>query len=604
VRLSIIDLSNAGSQPMSDSTGRYVIAFNGEVYNFKELKLGLEKGFGPIAWRSQSDTEVVVEGFARWGASFLDRLNGIFALTIYDRVERTLHVLRDPLGIKPLFFTRQKGCVYFASELKALLAVPGLKRTLRQQSLAEQLAFMYVPEPHTMYDEFLKVAPGQLLTFRDGESQGSQKLFDWIDAPLDLPGDSDTIDLFADTFSRAVKRQLTSDVPVSLMLSGGIDSSAVGVEAVNAGASLKGAYTIAFDAKDMTHDRYSSDIRYAMVVAQRLNLKLEIIPARLDFISMIPSLSQFVEDGISDPAAINTYLICQAARENGIKVMLTGHGADEFLGGYRRYLAHELIKIMPSSLRAMVQKIGRFTPLHVPGRFNAVARRFRRIASLAGQTNDQRMLDLYTWAQADEIKPLFNSPGEITIGSHLLDMFKSSSHMEDVDAMMKVDRHYDLMSLNLTYTDRLSMAAGVEARVPYLDFELVRLMNSIPLSLKLKRSTSKYILKKAMEDKLPRDVVYRQKAGFGLPLRAWLREESELLRHYLDPSRIARQGIFNSTMLESMCRRHYAGTADFSNLLFSMLCIQAWLDTQLGETSWVPAQENYAVPEWLPATSH
>ena len=208
VRLSIIDLSQAGHQPMIDGTGRYVLSYNGEVYNFTELKRDLEKYHGNIKWESSTDTEVILEGFAREGETFLGKLNGLFALTIYDKVDRALTVLRDPLGIKPLYFTEQDGGVFFCSELKGLKKLKEFKQTLRQESLADQLAFMYIPEPYTMYNEFFKLEPGVCKVYIDGKEVRSSNLFEHLEEPLYFSTEEDAITCFRDSFSKAVTRKI------------------------------------------------------------------------------------------------------------------------------------------------------------------------------------------------------------------------------------------------------------------------------------------------------------------------------------------------------------------------------------------------------------
>jgi asparagine synthase (glutamine-hydrolysing) len=582
VRLSIIDLSSAGRQPMADASGRYVVSYNGEIYNFADLKQALVRAHGPILWRSSSDTEVIVEGYAREGVTFLEKLNGIFALAIFDRETGELSVLRDPVGIKPIFVTEQNGHAYFCSELKGLATLPGLRRTLRRQSIADQLTFMYVPEPHTPFEEIYKLEPGRLVVYRLGRRVSERKLFGWMDAPVSLFDEQEAVEAFSAAFAAAVRRQLISDAPVSLMLSGGLDSSAVAYEAVRGGGVVRDAYTIAFDKADMAHDQQSDDLGYARVMADRLQLKLQVIPAERDFLSLLPQLSRFMEDGLSDPALINTYLICRAARSRGVKVMLTGQGADEYLGGYRRYVAQRLLASMPRFARAALALAGKALPSALPGPFNALTRRANRLVRLAGMSRTDRILGLYTWAAPDRIRSLFREPRPMAIGADLQRLFEALAESDEIDAMMRVDHVYDLLSLNLTYTDRLSMAASVEARVPFLDFELIRVMNSIPIALKVKGGVTKYVLKKAMEPHLPREVVHREKAGFALPIRAWMRQDGDLLRRYFDRDRIAAQDLFDPVALRSLLDEQFSGRDDHTNLLFSMLCIQVWLDSPSG----------------------
>lgn len=579
VRLSIIDLTVAGHQPMEDSSGRYVISFNGEIYNFQSLKETLTKKYPSIYWKSNSDTEVILEGFAKEGIIFFEKLNGMFAIAIFDKQERRLHILRDPLGIKPMFFTEQNGNIFFCSELKGLLAIPRLQRSIRRQSMADQLAFMYVPEPYTMFEEFLKVEPGVCITYREGVKVASARLFGYMDNPISFSSDHEMIECFYDAFSKAVKRQLISDVPVSIMLSGGVDSSAVAYEVVRAGANIRDAYTISFNPVDLVHDQQGDDVCYAKKMASKLGLNLNVIQAERNFIDFLPELSKFLEDGISDPAAINTYLICKSAISKGVKVMLSGQGADEYLGGYRRYLAERMFGSMPSSIRLALFIIGKLIPRNIPGKFNAVVRRINRFIKLSSQIRDERLLGMYIWGEPAQISGLFNHADKVVIGNDLTNLFESYKDLDGVTAMMKVDHRYDLRSLNLAYTDKMSMAVGVEARVPFLDFDLVRVMNSIPSTVKLNHGVSKYILKKAMEPHLPHEIVYRRKAGFALPIRAWLRDDNEVIKHYFDKGRIRRQGIFDTDSLQMMCEEQILGRKDHASVLFSMLCIQIWLDS-------------------------
>jgi asparagine synthase (glutamine-hydrolysing) len=578
VRLAILDLSSAGHQPMADGTSRYQICYNGEIYNFRNLQAGLVQRHGAIIWKSGTDTEIIVEGFAREGVSFLNRLNGIFALAIYDTQERLLHVLRDPLGIKPLFITEQNQGVFFCSELKGLLAFPNLKRTLRRESLADQIAFMFVPEPHTMYNEFRKVEPSICFSYRDGKQVAAHRLFTHLNEPMKMSSEMEAIECLQSVFAIAVQRQLVADVPVSLFLSGGLDSSAVAQQAVQYGASIKDAYTIAFSEADRKLDAQSDDLHYARLMANRLGVDLRVIEAKVDFIKLLPELMNFMEDGFTDPAAINTYLISAGARRAGVKVMLSGQGADEYLGGYRRYQAEGLLRRFPVSVRSVLAFSGQIVSRRLPQRFNATRRRLARFADLASQSTQSRQLGMHIWTAPDTIRELLpTSPfwtGDAEFGT-LLDTYADD---DIIAAMMKTDQHYDLLSLNLCYTDRMSMAVGVEARVPFLDFDLVRVMNAIPVGLKLKGWQGKYILKKAMEPLLPKEVIYREKAGFGLPIRSWLNTSSEMVSCYLDNERIKRQGIFSPSIVRKIIAEQREGRADHSYTIFTLLCQQIWLE--------------------------
>lgn len=577
-RLSIRDLSDFGHQPMSDQSERYTLVYNGEIYNHESLRCELERKHGSIFWRSSSDTEVILEGFVREGTDFLGKLNGIFAIAIYDGQLRRLYVLRDPLGVKPLYCLQQNGAQIFASEVKAIRQMDGVLTTLRKQSLADVLSLMYVPEPYTMFNEIRKLAPGVCYQFESGDLIGEAFLFPDLSGDPIHENESHVIELFKQTFSDAVKRQLIADVPVSLFLSGGLDSSAVAVETIRAGGNVKDAYTIHTPPNNMQLDQQSDDLSYAKLIAKQFGLDLKVVETTPNMLDLLPSLSHFMEDGIADPAAINTYLICSAARDQGVKVMLSGQGADEYLGGYRRYLAEHLYRQIPKSVRGLMSLFGHLIPHSVPGSLNASARRIKKFMEMGSLDDKDRLVQAYIWADEAKVIDLFLDSEGIGVGLDHKREFALNKDSDIIDSMMLADQKFDLRSLNLAYTDKMSMAVGVEARVPFLDFELVKLMNSMPTKLKMKGYTQKYVLKKAMEGRLPRDVIYRSKAGFSLPIRSWLSSSSPLLEHYFSERRIMQQGIFKFESLKRLLDEQFLGLKDNAYIIFSMLSLQIWLD--------------------------
>lgn len=578
VRLSIIDTSSAGHQPMYDHTGRYVMVYNGEIYNYRELKRQLQQKYGSIPWKSSSDSEVIIEGFARENALFFERLNGIFAILIYDIDEQLLHVIRDPIGVKPLYISTQLDSVFFCSELKGLLGFSGLQRTVRIQSLSDQLAFMYVPEPYTMYNEFFKVERGVHYAYRKGEKVLEKKMFDQLSVGIKFFDETEMIECFQDTFSKAIGRQLISDVPVSLFLSGGLDSSAVAYEAIYQGANIHSAYTISYSKKDQQLDGQSPDLFFAKKIAKQLKLDLRIIEADSDFMHLLPDLIPFMEDGISDPAAINTYLICKSAREEGVKVMLSGQGADEYLCGYRRYMAELYLQNMPSLLKRALRITADILPRNMPGTMNAIARRIKRLALASDQEERTRLSGYFMWDSPERIRKLFKYSDHISPGNDLFNFFDTNQQLPIIDKLLKADQQFDLLALNLAYSDKMSMMVGVEARVPFLDFELVRLMNSLPATLKIKGNTQKYILKNAMEGKLPKEVIHRSKAGFALPIRSWFKERNSFVEYYFDKERLRQQNIFDTDELLALYQEQLTGKKDNSYILFAILCQQIWLE--------------------------
>ena len=580
-RLAIMDLSELGKQPMADGSGRFTIVFNGEIYNFLELKKRLDSLDDSINWRSASDTEVIVEGYAREGAAFLSALNGIFAVAIYDNLKNTLCVLRDPLGVKPLYALSQDGAVVFASEIKAIRSLVGVKTTIRKQSLADVLALMYVPEPNTMFNEIVKVKPGVFYEYRKGSCIRSTPLFDSFEKANSINNEREAVDAFGQAFTNAVKRQIAADVPVSILLSGGLDSSAVAVEARDAGGAIRNAFTIATQDKDRRIDGQSDDLYYSRMVADQLKIDLHVIEAAPNLINYLPQLSQYMEGGIADPAAVNTFLICEHAREQGVKVMLSGQGADEYLGGYRRYLAATLFQRTPSFLLSLAPALKKVMPPNPTGRMNEHFRRLNRVLDLASQPEELRLLSTYVWTRREDLFELFLDSDSLKFAPDHANELSKLNGRDILQSMMVIDQKYDLRSLNLSYTDKLSMAAGVEARVPFLDFELVKVMNSIPSRFKVKGLTQKYLLKRAMESKLPEEIIHRRKAGFSLPIRSWLNDSSPLLDYYFRKEKIRSQGVFSFEKIEKVLDEQRAGVRDNAYLIFSLLVIQIWLSDEM-----------------------
>jgi asparagine synthase (glutamine-hydrolysing) len=579
VRLAILDLTEHGAQPMSDISQRFTICFNGQIYNYLELLYELESKYGIINWKSKTDTEIILEGFSREGYHFFTKLNGIFVILIYDNQTEELHILRDPIGVKPLYYSEQNGAVYCSSELKGICAFDNINTTINQTSLFNQLQFTYVPEPNTMYQEISKIEKGTYCILKNGKFLIRKKIFQTNNFITQLQTESNYIENFRSTFSSAVRRQLQSDVPISILLSGGIDSASVLSQIQNFNPNLiNHAYTISYHKNDHYYDRQSSDLKFAKILASKYGINLKVIEADSNYLSILPKLIPFMEDGISDPAAITTYILCSAARNDGYKVILTGQGSDEYLCGYRRYKAESLIQKMSPLTKYILKKLGDNTPISVPGFLNAPLRRLRKISTSINLPIEERLPNYFYWVN----KPLLNSLFKENLiekqSNCLENFFLENTGLDSLNALLLADQQFDLLSLNLSYTDKMSMAVGVEARVPFLDLELVKFMNSVPINLKYNNGKQKYILKKAMENVLPSKIINRSKAGFGLPIRSWFRQDQEIFNYYFDESRIERQGIFHPYKIKEILNHHFSKKQDYSYLIFSMLCQQMWID--------------------------
>ena len=568
-RLSILDLTNAGNQPMVSADKRYVISYNGEIYNFKYLKNYLELQYSGIVWSSNSDTEVILTGWQLEGEKFLRKLNGMFAFLLLDLKKNQLFAIRDPFGIKPLFFAEQNQGYYFSSELKGFDGLRHFNKSVDVQSLKSQLTFMYIPEPRTLYNEIQKLEPGVLYRLnQDGIS--TKKLFNDLlsrDNSLINCSEKELIDLFRENFFNSVSNQMIADVPVGIMLSGGLDSSAVVEGAYQTGHKISAAFTLVTDFENAKADRQTDDHKYAKSIADKYDIPLHTMRASPDYFQDYNTLSDFFEDGFSDPAALATYYLSKLASDNGIKVLLTGQGADELLYGYRRYTAMKWLQVMPNM--SWMQDLMNSLPNDLTGKYNAHYRRFRKLLNVMLSPKSERYAELFSWCDQKFLQEVFID-GRATNSFNLLSAKLNDKNDNSLlQNTSYADIQYDLTSLNLTYCDRMTMAAGVEARVPFLDFDLAKICINLPDKFKLRKSTNKYILKKSMEGYLPNEIIHRDKAGFALPIRSWIKNLLPSMVEFFDPNFLKKQGIFNPDVLSAELHK-FKGGSDANCYFFSL----------------------------------
>ncbi|MCE2917721.1 MAG: asparagine synthase (glutamine-hydrolyzing) [Rubrivivax sp.] len=577
-RLSIIDLSPAGHQPMTDGSGRYTVVYNGEIYNYRELRAELQAE-GAV-FRGHSDTEVLLELYVRQGAAMLPRLNGIFALAIWDRQSQELLLARDALGVKPLYFTVDRDGLAFASELKAL--VPVLKtRTLDPVALHRYLSFLWCPGEGTPIAEVRQLGPGEAMLVRQGRVE---RRWTWYELPARRGvaatlAESDAPQAVHDALRTAVHRQLVADVPVGAFLSGGLDSSAVVAFAREQARDIR-CFTI--DLTGGNDAGFTNDLPYARRVAEHLGVHLDVVT--VDAGRMAADLVRMVEmldEPLADPAPLNVLYISRLARENGIKVLLSGAGGDDLFTGYRRHLALRYERIwswLPASARAGLQRASSRLDASRP-----VGRRLQRLFANAGATGDERIAAYFAWTPEDHLKSLLGPAMTQAIGATradqpLLDFLAGMpASTSPMDRMLALEQRFFLADHNLAYTDRMSMAAGVEARVPFLDLDLVELAARVPDRLKQRGTMGKWVLKKAMEPHLPRDVIYRPKTGFGAPLRLWMqRDLRELMDDLLGAPALRARGLFDPTAVQALRTADAAGRVDAAYTLLSMASIEIW----------------------------
>ena len=583
-RLSILDLSPTGHQPMLAGDGSVVLVLNGEIYNYRELRAGLEAG--GYRFRGTSDTEVLLALYLRDGAAMLPRLNGMFALALWDRREGALLIARDALGVKPLYYSESNAGVAFASELKALLQLVPAARDLDPVALHRYLTFLYCPGDRTPLRAVRKVQPGEALLVREGRVA---RRWSWYELPIvrGVRGDLLERDAVPETTAalrRAVHRQLVADVPVGAFLSGGLDSSAV---VAFAREQTPGIRCFTIETRGGQEEGTADDLPYARRVAQHLQVPLDVVTIDADRMAAdVQMLVAQLDEPLADPAPLNVLYISALARQHGMKVLLSGAGGDDLFGGYRRHAAvtyESAWRWLPRSIRAGLEsatsRLDRRRPL---------SRRLARMFAGAGLSGDARLASYLSWTSDRDLLPLYTPAfregalGESAAGPLLDFLAPLPGDTPPLARLLALEQRFFLPDHNLTYTDKMSMAAGVEVRVPFLDLDLVEHAARVPASLKQRGTTGKWILKKAMEPYLPRDVIHRPKTGFGAPLRRWLREDLRpLMNDVLSPARLVNRGLFEPAAVQRLVARNDSGAVDAAYTLLSLMCIEIWCRTYL-----------------------
>lgn len=578
-RLSIIDLSPLGHQPMADPSDQVRLVFNGEIYNYRELRAELEaKGH---SFKGHSDTEVLLHMYLEIGDAMLPRLNGIFGLAIWDARSRRLVVARDALGVKPIYFAETARGFSFCSELKGLLKLEPDLRRLDCRALDRYLTFLWCPGEGTPLEGVRKVLPGEALEVIDGKVA---RRWTWYQLPVfrgvrpDL-GERDAVTGSERAVRTAVHRQMVADVPVGAFLSGGLDSSAVVAFAREIDPGIR-CFTI--EAAGGQEEGETDDLPYARRVASHLGVPLDVV--RIDADRMASDLQQMVvqlDEPLADPAPLNVLYISQLAREQGLKVLLSGAGGDDLFTGYRRHRAVRMERYwswLPSGARAAIE--GATSGLdHRKSSFRRLAKLFRG-AALDG---DRRLVSYFEWSRRSDRRSLYSSDFLARLGSSdaaapMLDFLGPlPQSVPPLERMLALEQRFFLADHNLNYTDKMSMAVGVEVRVPLLDLELVEFAARIPSDVKQRGQVGKWVFKRAMESHLPHDIIYRPKSGFTAPLRKWLRSDLRPMVHdLLGPESVRRRGLFRPEGVSALVAANEAGRLDANHAVLSLLCIEIW----------------------------
>jgi len=577
-RLSIIDLSPSGAQPMATADGSLVIVYNGELYNYRELRD--ELAARGAAFRSQSDTEVILQLYLAEGEACLTRLNGIFAFALWDGRDRTLLVARDGMGVKPLYYAESSRGFAFASEIKALVELVPEARALNHIALHRYLTFLWCPGYETPLRDVLKLGPGEAMRVRAGHVE---RRWTWYELPFFGPAqppvsESEAVTGVVDHLRLAVHRQLVADVPVGAFLSGGLDSSSIVAFARELAPEIR-CFTI--DAPGDS-DGFADDLPFARRVAEHLGVPLDVVA--IDAGRMAEDLERMVwqlDEPLADPAPLNVLYISQLARQHGIKVLLSGGGGDDLLAGYRRHVAlsfEPYWRWLPRPLRVGLDHLTAGLDQR-----STVGRRLRRLFSGAALDGDAHLAHYLRWNRETDILALYTPDFRALVGTEPVDrpllelLERLDPRTGDLNRLLALEQRFFLTDLNLTYTDKMAMAVGVEVRVPFLDPDFVAFAARVPERLKQRGSTGKWVLKKAMEPILPAEVINRPKSGFGAPLRRWMRHELRPMLHdLLSRDSIRNRGIFDPDAIERLLRRNDSGATDGAYALLSVMSIELW----------------------------
>lgn len=572
-RLSILDLSDAGTQPMVSASGRHVIVFNGEIYNFQTIRQELQ-GQG-VPFRTGTDTEVLLELYEREGADCLEQLNGMFAFAIWDRQSKSLFLARDRLGKKPLYYYQRDNEFAFASEIKALHPLPFVDATLRADALKDFFFYQYVPDPKSIYESVHKLPPGHWLKLADGRIT-IKAYWDLTFRNQSSADENELQDALRQQLQEAVERRLVSDVPLGAFLSGGVDSSAV-VDLM-AGASDRPVTTCAIGFDSEKYD----EVQYARRVAEQFGTDHHEFTVREQVADSLPAISSYFDEPFADPSFVPTYFVSRLARQQ-VTVALAGDGGDENFAGYGKYA----IDARENQLRGLFPELVRqrlFPGLGaLAGKIpHGLGRRARSLLTSLAQDpatafyQSNRFCDPAVWNRI--ITPELQ---RATAGYDPADITRAHYHNADAEDHLSRILYADFKTYLpgdiLVKVDRMSMANSLETRAPMLDYRFVEFAASVPSSYKLHGSEKKYLLKKAFEGRLPHDILYRKKMGFSVPLAQWLRNEIRSLAEPLltgEQSPLAR--FFRMDVVAELWQTHLAGQDRYTQELWTLLALALW----------------------------
>jgi asparagine synthase (glutamine-hydrolysing) len=572
-RLAIIDLSDAGIQPMTSFDGKYIIVFNGEIYNFLALREELSAAGYPF--KTHTDTEVILALYATQGIKMLDKLNGMFAFALWDTTTENLLIARDRIGKKPLYYLRTETQFAFASEIKALLTLPNVNKDIRLDAVHDFFAYQYIPDPKTIFTDMHKLPPGHFMTV----SAKGIEIEQYWDVSFKHTSTASEQTLTQELYELATQRtkdRMVSDVPLGAFLSGGIDSSGVvAMMALNSDTPVK-TCSIGFD------DKKFNETEFAKVVAEQYKTEHHEFTVHQNVKDNLENIVSYFDEPFADPSLVPTFFVSELARSK-VTVAIAGDGGDEVFAGYEKYTTDDI----ENRLRCKFPKAIRKNVLPLLANLFAKSELavFRKAKSLLTSLSLDPAMGFYVtnsqiedrlWNKLANDKTLENlgnyHPSKMTV-----DTYNKADGPDHVSKILYTDMKTYLPGGILVKVDRMSMANSLEVRAPLLDKDVIEFSATLPSSLKFNNGEKKYILKEAFKPVLPHDILYRKKMGFSVPLATWLREElKDITQDYLFTKSSGIQQYFNMPAVEELWQQHQQGKADHSTVLWSMLMFQMW----------------------------
>lgn len=573
-RLSIIDLSTHSDQPIHSYCGNYVLIFNGEIYNYVELREKLISK--KYKFLSAGDGEVLLNLWIEYGEDCLSLLDGIYSFAIFDKSQERLFLVRDEFGIKPLYYCILDNAVIFSSEIKAILSCEKVPRKIDYDSVADYLTYLWCPGENTILSSVKKVKPGHYLEFSGGKLSSYQKFYELPEYNPQLNSVS-ALSEVRKSLKETVKTQMQADVKLGAFLSGGLDSSLICSLAKENHSAFNSVFTMDTGGNN---DGFVKDLPFARQAASDLNLDLHVIKIDEDDIKLLPLCLYHLDEPQADPAIINTFKICEAAKLNGVKVLLSGVGGDDVFTGYRR---HAFAKLAPTFSKfsflflSLANNLGKYFTGN-----SGLLRRLKKILGAINADTEDSIINLFKWIEPNRLIVLFNPKIKNTLTlsrthRNLKNLMKDTKG-NFVEKTLMLDKAFFLPDHNLNYTDKMSMAHGIEVRVPFVSKDVFSVAAKLPANIKMPFLKPKHFLKKCARPYLSQKLIYRKKTGFGAPVREWI--DGPLKPHIdriLSQDTIERRGIFYYTEVRKLIEDSHSGKGDYSYTIFAILCLEIWM---------------------------